>query len=102
MGIYMIFVLQVTVVVKQEISEFLYMLLFLDLVVGLTEYIYEGYSESKLCLAVNKTSNGKKYYIQKNTYVLKLLISVVTAGIEAFVISGNKFLYPCVKEVCCL
>jgi hypothetical protein len=33
-------------------------------------------------------------------YILKLLLSIVTAGIEALVISGNKFLYACVKEVC--
>jgi hypothetical protein len=43
---------------------------------------------------------GKNYYMQKNTYMLKLLLSVVTAGIEALIVSGNKFLYACVKEVC--
>jgi hypothetical protein len=35
----------------------------------------------------------------KNIYILQLLLNVVTAGIEALV-SGNKFLYVCVKEVC--
>jgi hypothetical protein len=40
-----------------------------------------------------------KYYIQKNTYILKLLLNSVTAGIDAHV-SGNKVLYACVKEVC--
>jgi hypothetical protein len=39
---------------------------------------------------------------KKNTYILKLLLNVVTAGIEALVISGNKFLYANVKEVCYL
>jgi hypothetical protein len=36
----------------------------------------------------------------KATYILKLLLSVVTAGIEALVVLENKFLYVCVKEVC--
>jgi hypothetical protein len=36
----------------------------------------------------------------KNKYILKLLLIIVTASIEAPVISGNKFLYACVKEVC--
>jgi hypothetical protein len=60
--------------------------------------MYKGYSESNLWWAVNKTSNEKIqfYYIQKNTYIL----DVVTVRIEAFFISGNKFLYACVKEVC--
>jgi hypothetical protein len=43
---------------------------------------------------------NKFYYIQKNTYILKLLLNVVAAGIEALVILGNKFLHACVKEVC--
>jgi hypothetical protein len=30
---------------------------------------------------------------------MKLLLSLVTAGIEALVISGNKFLYACI-EIC--
>jgi hypothetical protein len=29
-----------------------------------------------------------------------LLINVVTAGIEGLIVSGNKFLYACVEEVC--
>jgi hypothetical protein len=43
---------------------------------------------------------NKFYYIPKYTYILKLLLNIVTAGIEALVVSGNKFLYVCVKEVC--
>jgi hypothetical protein len=35
-------------------------------------------------------------------YILKLLLNVVTIRIEALVVSGNKFLYASVKEVCCL
>jgi hypothetical protein len=33
-------------------------------------------------------------------YIHKLLLNIVTAGIEAFVVSENKFLYACVKEIC--
>jgi hypothetical protein len=40
--------------------------------------------------------------MQKNMYMLKLLLNIVTAGIEALVVLGNKFLYACVKEVCLL
>jgi hypothetical protein len=50
---------------------------------------YEGYSESNLRRAVNRTSNEKMLLYTKNTWILKLLLSVVTAGIEALV-SGNK------------
>jgi hypothetical protein len=35
-------------------------------------------------------------------YILKLLLNVVTTGTEALVVSGNKFLYTCAKEVCSL
>jgi hypothetical protein len=31
-----------------------------------------------------------------------LLLNLVTARIEALVVSGNKLLYVCAKEVCCL
>lgn len=31
-------------------------------------------------------------------YVLKLPLSVVDTRIEAFVVSGNTFLYACVKK----
>jgi hypothetical protein len=63
---------------------------------------YEGYSESSLWWAVKKTSNEKKILLYtKNKYILKLLLNVVTAWIEALVIPGNKFSYACVKEVCC-
>jgi hypothetical protein len=33
-------------------------------------------------------------------YVLKLLLNIVTAQVETLVVSENKFLYACVKEVC--
>lgn len=39
----------------------------------------------------------KKILYAENTYILKLLRSIFTARIEAFAISGNKFLYACVK-----
>jgi hypothetical protein len=55
--------------------------------------------ESNLWRAVNKTSNEKKKYLYtKNTYILKLLLNVVTAGIEALVASGNKFCMPVSKK----
>jgi hypothetical protein len=38
----------------------------------------------------------KNVLYTKNTYVLRLLLSVVTAGIEALVVSGNKFSCACV------
>jgi hypothetical protein len=38
----------------------------------------------------------------KSAYILKLLLNIVTARIEALVISVNMFLCACVKEVCCL
>jgi hypothetical protein len=38
----------------------------------------------------------------KNTYIPKQLPNLVTAGTEALVASGNKFLHAYVKEVCCL
>jgi hypothetical protein len=61
--------------------------------------VYEGYSESNLRWAVNK-SNEKKLLYTKNTYILRLLVNVVTPGIEAVVLSGNKFLYACVRGAC--
>jgi hypothetical protein len=45
---------------------------------------------------------AKKLIYAKNMYVLKLLLNVVTAGVEALVISANKFLYACGEEVCSL
>jgi hypothetical protein len=51
--------------------------------------------------AVWKVTSGELLTKQaNNTYILKLLLNVVTTGIEALVISGNKFLYACVREVC--
>jgi hypothetical protein len=66
-----------------------------------------GYSESNLLWASNKTSNEENYiiyiyiyiYIYINKYILKLHLDAVTTGTEA-VVSRNKFLYACVKEVC--
>jgi hypothetical protein len=65
-------------------------------------FIYEVYSESNLRWDVKKTSNENKKIIlyTENQYILKLLLNIVTAWIEAPVLSGNKFLYACVKEVC--
>jgi hypothetical protein len=66
-------------------------------------YIYEGYSESNLRWAVNKTCNEKKNVLYTyNTYILKILLNVLTVGIEALVVSWNKFSYACIKAVCCL
>jgi hypothetical protein len=58
--------------------------------------------------AIQKITSGeqlkkqamRKILHKKNTYILKLLLNIVTAGIEALAVSGNKFLYACVKEVC--
>jgi hypothetical protein len=48
--------------------------------------MYEGYLESNLLWAVNKTCNEeKKFIIYKNVYLLKLLLNVVTAVTEALV-----------------
>jgi hypothetical protein len=35
-------------------------------------------------------------------YTLNLLLNIVTTGIEALVVWGNKFMYACVKEFYCL
>jgi hypothetical protein len=61
--------------------------------------LYEGFSESNLRRVVNKTARKNNYYV-KNAYILKLLLNIVTAGTEALVVLGNKFLYAYVKEVC--
>jgi hypothetical protein len=65
-------------------------------------YIYEGYAESNIWWAVNKTSSEKKKPLlcTKSAYILKLLLNAVTAKTEALVILWNKFLYACIKEVC--
>jgi hypothetical protein len=60
---------------------------------------YEVYSESNLSWAVNKTMRKKLLY-RSSTYIIKLLLSIVTAGTEALVIWGNTLLYACVREVC--
>jgi predicted hydrocarbon binding protein len=41
-------------------------------------------------------------YKKKNTYVLELLLNVVTAGTETLTVLGNKLFYACGKEVCSL
>jgi hypothetical protein len=50
------------------------------------------------CELLKKTTRTNLLYTKK--YILKLLLNVVTALIKAFSVSGNKFLYACVKEVC--
>jgi hypothetical protein len=50
---------------------------------------------------LTKQAMRKELLYIKNTYILKLLLNVVTIGSELLVESGNKFLYACVKEVCC-
>jgi hypothetical protein len=40
--------------------------------------------------------------LPKNTYILKLLLNVLSAGIEELFVWENTFLYACAKEVCCL
>jgi hypothetical protein len=62
---------------------------------------YEGYSESNVQWAVNITSRNRIYYLQKMHTYLSCL-NIVTARIESLVLSGNKLMYACVKEVCCL
>jgi hypothetical protein len=51
---------------------------------------------------LTKQAMRKKILYTKNMYILKLLLNVITTGIEAPVMSGYKFLYACVKKVCCL
>jgi hypothetical protein len=48
---------------------------------------------------LTKQAMRKNVIIYRNMYILKLLLNVVTAGIDALV-SENKVLYACVKEVC--
>jgi hypothetical protein len=62
---------------------------------------FKGYSENKLQSVVNKTSKGGKtfYFTQKNMYILKVLLNIVTTGIEALVISGGiSFCMPVSKK----
>jgi hypothetical protein len=49
---------------------------------------------------LTKQAMKRKMYTKKNTYIFRLLLNVVTAGIEALVILRNLFLYACAKEVC--
>jgi hypothetical protein len=41
-------------------------------------------------------------YGTKNMYILILLLILVTTGTKTSVILGNKIVYVCVKDVCCL
>jgi hypothetical protein len=59
--------------------------------------IHEGYSESNLRWA-NK--GKKKRLYTKYAYILKILLNVVTIATDTLIISGNKFVYACVREVC--
>jgi hypothetical protein len=47
---------------------------------------------------LTKQAMRKKCYIQKTTYILKLLLNVVTAGIEALVYRGISFCIPVLKK----
>jgi hypothetical protein len=51
---------------------------------------------------LTKQAMRKKILYAKNMHILKLLLYIVTARIEVLAVSGNKILYACVKEVCCL
>jgi hypothetical protein len=64
--------------------------------------IYKSYSENNFWWTVNKTSNERKQIslYTRNECILKLLVNLVITRIEARVVSGSKFLYACVKEVC--
>jgi hypothetical protein len=53
--------------------------------------------------AIQKVTSGKltkQTMRKKNTYILNLLLNIVTDRTEALVISGNKFMHTCVKKVC--
>jgi hypothetical protein len=51
-------------------------------------------------LLIKQAVKKKNVSDAKNVSILKLLLNIVTAGIESLVVSGNKFLYTCVKEIC--
>jgi hypothetical protein len=51
---------------------------------------------------LTKQAMRKSVLYMKNTYMLNLLLNVVTTGIEAHVILENKFLCASVKKVCSL
>jgi hypothetical protein len=52
---------------------------------GVALRMYEGYSVSNIRSAVTRRSNEKKI-IYKNAQILKLLLKIVAAGIEALVL----------------
>jgi hypothetical protein len=49
---------------------------------------------------ITKEAIRKKKLYTKTTYIFKLLLNIVTTGTEALVVSGSKFLYAYVREVC--
>jgi hypothetical protein len=51
---------------------------------------------------LTKQATRKKLLYIKITYILKLLLNVVTAGIEILVVSENKYMYEYafVEEIC--
>jgi hypothetical protein len=78
-------------------------------VATIEELVYHVRRVYLLARAIRKVTSGellskqamrKKLLYTKNTYIRKLLLNIVTAGIEALVVLGNEFLYACVKEVC--
>jgi hypothetical protein len=48
---------------------------------------------------INFQSDSTIPAFRQHATIFKLLLNIVTAGTKALVISGNKFLYACVKEV---
>jgi hypothetical protein len=47
---------------------------------------------------LKKIRKEKKILYTKNMVILKLILKVFTAGIETFVVSGNKFYKPVSKN----
>jgi hypothetical protein len=55
------------------------------------------------CELLTKQAMRKFFLLHtRNIYTLQLLLNLVTAGTGALVVSWNKLLYACVKDVCCL
>jgi hypothetical protein len=55
-------------------------------------FLYYGYSKSSIGELLTKQAMGKRVLHIKNTYMLKLIINLLTDETEA-IVSGNKFLY---------
>jgi hypothetical protein len=65
----------------------------------ITYELYEGYLEiNYIELFTRQAMRKRMCYIQTNTYILKLILDVVTVKTEALVISGNKFCMPVSKN----